>query len=190
MPLARYGLRPLLLRRRAGRPQLKRDPLDSRVRRASMKILRPLLAAAVASGHAIGCSRPGNATSQQHGSHAWLQLYIDADYRVSLDTADMTPMAQGAYLVWYETKHTSPKVEAGKPWNREIIRSLLRCDPLSFKTVRITVHYNDGPVVAAIGGDIADVASKPWKPVVSPSVDEATMRPACAFIAQRSARSR
>ncbi len=155
-----------------------------------MKILRPLLAAAIASGHAIGCSRPGNATSQQHGSHAWLQLYMDADYRVSLDTADMTPTAQGAYLVWYETKHTSPKVEAGKPWNREIIRSMLRCDPLSFKTVRITVHYDDGPVVAAIGGDVADVASKPWKPVVSPSVDEATMRPACAFIAQRSTGSR
>ncbi len=179
-----------MLRRRAGRPQLRRDPLDSRVRLISMKILHPLLAAAVASGHVIGCSRPGSATSEQHGSHAWLQLYMDADYRVSIDTADMTPTAEGAYLVWYETKHTSPKVEAGRPWNREIIRSLLRCDPLSFKTVRITVHYDDGPVVAAIGGDVADVASKPWKPVVSPSVDEATMRPACVFIAQRSARSR
>ena len=28
MPLAGHGLRPALLRRRAGRPQLKRDPLD------------------------------------------------------------------------------------------------------------------------------------------------------------------
>ena len=31
MPLAEHGLRPLLLRRRPGRPQLKRDPLGSTI---------------------------------------------------------------------------------------------------------------------------------------------------------------
>lgn len=128
------------------------------------------------------CGRPRDATPRDQIVHKWAQVFKDAEYQVSLDTAHIEPIPEGGYLVWYETQHARPKVEAGKRWNREIIRSLLRCDPLSFKTVRITVHYGDGPSVARRGGEIEDVADKPWKPVIPGSVDEGAMGTACAII--------
>jgi hypothetical protein len=131
---------------------------------------------------AYGC-HPGSTRSSQHDtSHDWRLLYHDTTYEVALDSSHIERQSDNAYLVWYQTRHATPKVEAGQPWNRELIRSLLRCDPLSFKTVRITLHYDAGPVVAARGGDVADVASEPWKPVTSGSVDEAALREACVVI--------
>jgi hypothetical protein len=53
---------------------------------------------------------------------------------------------------------------------------------LSFKTVRITLHYENGPVVAEQGSNVAAVADRPWKAVTSPSADEVAMTEACAVI--------
>jgi hypothetical protein len=116
--------------------------------------------------------------------HHWQVVYRDARYEVSLDTANVEAGPGGGSLVWYQTRHSEPRDEAGRLWNRELIRSLLRCEPLSFKTVRITVHLDDGPVVAERGGKLADVRDEPWRPVGSPSVDEAAMSQACAVISR------
>jgi len=131
-----------------------------------------------------GCGTPPSRPSQEGSSHDWRLVYKDATYEVSLDSSHIDLQPDGAYLVWYQTRHAAPKVEVGQPWNRELIRSLLQCDPLAFKTVRITLHYDAGPVVAAQGGEVADVADHSWKSPTSGSVDEAAMREACAVIAR------
>lgn len=130
------------------------------------------------------CGRPRGPRAEAEPRHEWRQAYGDSNYQVSVDTAHIERAPEGAYLVWLETKHASLQTEFGKPWNREIIRSLLRCAPLSFKTVRVTLQYNDGPVIAAEGGDVASVADRPWKPVIPRSVDEARMSGACALISR------
>ena len=139
-----------------------------------------LLTSALVLGSA-GCALR-NQPSQDENSHDWRLVYHDAAYQVSLDSSHIELQSGGAYLVWYQTRHAAPKVEAGQPWNRELIRSLLRCDPLLFKTVRITLHYDAGPVVAARGGDLVAVADTPWKSPTAGSVDEEAMREACVVI--------
>jgi len=86
--------------------------------------------------------------------------------------------------VWYETIHATLREHDGQPWNREIIRSYLRCEPLSFKTVRITIFLNDGPAVAQEGGDPQDVAGQPWKDATA-RVDKAAMSRACEIITEQ-----
>jgi hypothetical protein len=55
----------------------------------------------------------------------------------------------------------------GRPWNRAIIRNLLRCEPLSLRTVRIRFFCDDGPEVHVTGGEATDVAVQPWKPATA-----------------------
>jgi hypothetical protein len=115
--------------------------------------------------------------------HAWHQVYADSSFVVSLDLAHVSGVRQkDSAAVWYETRHLAMREHEGKPWDREIIRSLLRCEPLSFKTVLTTIFLKDGPPLAQIGGAEADVRTKPWRPVLPNSVDEAAMRGACQVL--------
>ena len=123
-----------------------------------------------------------NHPSQDENPHDWRLVSPDAASPVSLDSPHTDPQPGGAYPFWSQTRHAAPKVEAGQPGTRELIRSLLRCDPLLFKTVRITLHYDAGPVVAARGGDLVAVADTPWKSPTAGSVDEEAMREACVVI--------
>lgn len=115
--------------------------------------------------------------------HKWRQVYADTSYVVSLDIAHVNPGPEDDSLaVWYETRHLAMRDHEGKPWNREIIRSLLRCEPLSFKTVLTTIFLENGPPIAQIGGRAADVREKLWRPVGPDTVDEAAMRGACKLL--------
>ena len=133
----------------------------------------------------IGCvsARSEFVTPFKLSDHAWRQVYADTSFVVSLDLAHVSGVPQtDSVAVWYETRHLAMREHEGKPWNREIIHSLLRCEPLSFKTVLTTIFLNDGPPVAQIGGVQADVRTKPWRPVLRDSVDEAAMRGACRIL--------
>ena len=134
---------------------------------------------------AIACrsARSEFITPLELSDHAWHQVYADTSFVVSLDLAHVSGNPQkDSVAVWYETRHLAMREHEGKPWNREIIRSLLRCKPLSFKTVLTTIFLNNGPPVAQIGGVQADVGTKPWRPVLPNSVDEAAMRGACQVL--------
>src|SRR5215213_8150977 len=64
----------------------------------------------------------------------WRPLYSDSAYATALDVAHVFPGPEKDTLeVWYENRHRVMRDEGGKPWNREVIHSLLRCEPLSFK---------------------------------------------------------
>ena len=133
----------------------------------------------------IGCAsaRSEFVTPFELSDHSWHQVHADTSFVVSLDLVHVSGAPQmDSVAVWYETRHLAMREHEGKPWNREIIRSLLRCEPLSFKTVLTTIFLNDGPPVAQIGGVQADVRTKPWRPVLPDSVDEAAMRGACQVL--------
>jgi hypothetical protein len=143
-----------------------------------------VLASALVVLGAIACGQPDRATTEDWLAHGWHQVFKDADYQVSLDTAHIERGPDDSYLVWYETVHATLRGHNGRPWNREIIRSYLRCDPLSFKTVRITIFLNDGPAVAQEGGDPQDVADQSWKDATAP-VDKVAMTRACEIIIEQ-----
>lgn len=96
---------------------------------------------------ATGCDWPDRATTADGPAPGRKQVFKDADYQVSLDTAHIERGPEDSYLVWYETVHGALREDDGQPWNREIIRSYLRRDPLSAKTVRITMFLNDAPAI-------------------------------------------
>lgn len=141
-------------------------------------------------GSGCASARTGFVTPFALRDHQWRQVYADTTYVVSLDVAHVSPgPEEDSLAVWYETRHLAMREHEGKPWNREIIRSLLRCEPLSFKTVLTTVFLDDGPPIAQIGGREADVREKPWRPVRPDTVDEAAMRGACKFLNRTTAPS-
>lgn len=116
----------------------------------------------------------------------WEELYRDDLFFVSLDVAHVDPGPEpDTFAVWYRTDRLETQFEDEQPWNREIIRSLLRCDPVQFKTVRITVFLDDGPPVAQEGGSMAEAARVEWRDPVLESIDEASMEGACAKVAGR-----
>lgn len=115
--------------------------------------------------------------------HEWAPVYADESFVVSLDVAHVSPGPEDDSLaVWYETRHLEMREHEGSPWNREVIHSLLRCDPLSFKTVRTTIFLEHGPPIAQIGGLMAEVLGRPWRPAGPGSVDEGAMRGACEVV--------
>ncbi|MGH7575677.1 MAG: hypothetical protein ACREM1_11220 [Longimicrobiales bacterium] len=124
----------------------------------------------------------GSLSAQDQSAHRWQELYEDASCHFFLDTANVEEGRPGnAYLVSYQTIHGKRREHDGVPWNREIIRSLLRCEPVSFMTVHITIYLDDGPPVAREGGDLEDVVDQPWKEAAA-SVDRPAMKRAREII--------
>ncbi len=146
-----------------------------------MRVHGSLLGTALLVLGATACDQPDRATTEDRPAHSWQQVFKDADYQVSLDTAHIEPGPDESYLVWYETVHATLREYEGQPWSREIIRSYLRCNPLSAKTVRITIFLDDGPAVVHDSGDPQDLADQPWWDVTA-RVDKAAMSRACEII--------
>ena len=116
-------------------------------------------------------------------NHRWQEVYQDEEFRVSLDLAHIEEgLEPDTFAVWYQTQRFVMQEEDGEPWNREVIRSLLRCTPLEFKTVRVTVFLDDGPPVAQVGATLEDISDQPWRAVIPESIDAASMKGACALI--------
>ncbi len=103
---------------------------------------------------------------------------------MSLDVANVAEGPEpNTYAVRYQTERFVMQDEDGEPWNREVIRSLLQCQPLEFKTVRVTVFLDAGPPVDQVGGSVEDIAEEPWR-AVRASIDAASMEGACSLIAE------
>lgn len=113
--------------------------------------------------------------------HRWTILFVDSAYRVSLDTANVVRRSDGSYSVTYETWHVRGETDAGLAFNREEVRSLLRCAPLGFRTLQVSLFLNAGPPLRVQPGDGAPSRS-PWRVPRPGSVDLAVMRHACQLI--------
>jgi hypothetical protein len=111
----------------------------------------------------------------------WALLLADSTYRVSLDTASIARRSDGSYAVLYETWHVRGETDAGLTFNREEVRSLLRCDPLGFRTLQVSLFLNHGKPLRVQPGDGASSHS-PWRTPGRGSVDLSVMRRACAVI--------
>lgn len=90
------------------------------------------------------CRPPGDhRTSESAGTSpfgsdaAWAPLYNDSSVSVALDTTDVEERGPNEYLVRYLTRWATPRqTEAPTPFNRELILSLLRCNPIKTKVPR------------------------------------------------------
>ena len=117
-------------------------------------------------------------------AHHWVAVHDDARYHVSLDTAHVRRDGGGVYLVWFETRHAAIARDGGHPFDREVIRDFIRCDPLAFKNVGAMLSLGDGPVVVWQGGDVRRASATQWKPTTPGSVDESAFSEACRLLGE------
>lgn len=117
-------------------------------------------------------------------SGRWVQLGRDANYTVWIDTValkreylDHMP----GYLVWYRTDHTAPRLHHRKPFNREIVESVVACDSLWFKVRSVDMRMNDERPIALQRADVDDLMQQPWRRVELGTVEEAAAQAACHF---------
>lgn len=109
----------------------------------------------------------------------WAIVFFHTDLTVALDTTRMEPMPDGSYLLWFQKIWVTPRKAESRPFNRELIHALVRCKPLAFKTVSVTLFYDEGPPVAEAGGSVSEATKKEWKTPTPGSADEGGFQQAC-----------
>jgi hypothetical protein len=144
-------------------------------------IMRRLPLMAAAFSFASACS---NALARD--SAHWMQVARDANYTISIDTARIeVPEHRQWYVVWYRTEHAQPRLHKGKPFNRETVKSLLRCDDYSFKIASIDMSIGAGHIVATQRATADEIAKQPWRNVERWTIEETVARAACDVARQR-----
>jgi hypothetical protein len=114
----------------------------------------------------------------------WIEVFRNSDYGVMVDTVNVGRRRDGTYVVQYETWHLHGEVDEGRRFNREVIRSELRCAPIGFRTIEVTLFLDHGPALSRRPGDGAAPGS-PWRVPGATSVDLAAMRATCRILRAR-----
>jgi hypothetical protein len=145
-------------------------------------LLAALLVTDVACGHGLVRQAPVLGDTSALGL-GWMRVFTDTAFTVAVDTSRVERRPDGAYLLHFQTRWVRPhQTQAPMPFNREEISTILRCVPLSYKTVHVGVYLDDGPLVAEQGGAVANAESAPWKTPVPGTADERSFMAACSVV--------
>jgi hypothetical protein len=125
---------------------------------------------------AVAVSRPAEPAPAR-----WVELFRNADYRVSLDTANVGRRPDGTFRVRYETWHLHGEVDAGLHFNREEVESELRCAPVGFRTFAVSLFLDQSAELVRRSGAGATPGA-PWQIPGLQSVDLEVMREACRVL--------
>src|SRR5687767_1890477 len=77
----------------------------------------------------VGCTDAAATGASGH----WVTVGRDGNYTVAIDTATLKRGYLDfatVYYVSYHTRHAVPRLHDGKKFNRELVRSVVRCDSL------------------------------------------------------------
>lgn len=137
-----------------------------------------VLSACTTQGRAPAASVPSGPVNDASGR---VLLHEDG-FEVRLDTTRVEREADGSYRLRFETRHAHQRIAGARPFNRGHLELLVRCDPLSFKTVSQVLSLNDGPAVFRQESALAALADSAWKPAPTGSIDARFLRAACAAL--------
>lgn len=116
-----------------------------------------------------------NASASDRGHH-WQVVARDSSYQIAVDTMRIGRRNNVWYAVWYRTDHTQTRLHNGKPFNRELVESLLRCDNLSFKVLSVDMSMAGDLPIARQRTPVGD---QPWRSVERGTIEETVARAAC-----------
>jgi len=120
----------------------------------------------------------------------WIPVFRDSAFRIALDTSRIKRVGSNTYLLWMQTRWFLPRRGGTKrtasPFNRELIHTFLRCEPLAYKVARTVVSLDDGPPVDSVGAGVAAAKRADWHPVSSGSADAGAGAQACEVLSHRS----
>jgi CubicO group peptidase (beta-lactamase class C family) len=119
-------------------------------------------------------SATDSASAYPPAGAAWTEIFSDpkagnrgAGIRSAVDTRSARRLDDGSYLVWTQVIHESPAFDAGKPYNTQVSRFILRCETPTdgrFKRVSSIGFLNDGPPVFLDVAGLAAARAQPWTP--------------------------
>ena len=113
-------------------------------------------------------------------SSTWVRVADDNNYSISIDTSRIeTPGHRQWVVAWYRTDHAQARLHKGKPFNRETVKALLRCDDFSFKIERVDMSLRKDGIVARQRASADEIAKQPWRNVERGTIEESVARQAC-----------
>jgi hypothetical protein len=120
----------------------------------------------------------------------WLIVFSDSAFQIALDTSRVTRVEANSYLLWMQTRWLVPRSGAIKrtpsPFNRELIHTFLRCEPVAFKVARTVVSLDDGPTIDSTGAGVVAARRSAWHSSNPGSADAAAGIGTCRILARRS----
>lgn len=119
------------------------------------------------------------------GTRGWARVYSDTNYVVSIDTAHLDQRVFGINIVWYRTQHRRDREYRGRPWNREIIQSVLLCDSLEYKVRSVDLSLGSRAPISRQRATLRELGAQPWRRIVPGTPDEVTARAACDMLRRR-----
>ncbi|HYC49983.1 MAG TPA: hypothetical protein VEB19_02625 [Gemmatimonadaceae bacterium] len=119
---------------------------------------------------------------------AWVVIARDAHYDVEIDRARTKTgrmASQGRWVnvveTWYRTSHKLPRLHKGKEFDREVVRSVVRCDNLTFKVASIAMSRGNGRPITRQVTSGEELYRQRWRPVERGTTEEIAAQAACHF---------
>lgn len=137
---------------------------------------RNWLLAVGALGFLTGCGNESNPDSKR-----WVRVARDANYEIAIDTTRIEPHGLYGYLVWYRTDHAAQRLHKGKPFNREVVQSELRCKEMEFKVVSVDLSMGSARPISEQRTEPRDLEDQKWRTVERGTTEEMAATAACHF---------
>lgn len=116
----------------------------------------------------------------------WIAVLSDSSFEIALDTSRIERADAKSYLLWMQTRWLTPRRGSTKrtpsPFNRELIHTFLRCEPLAYKVARTVVSLGDGPPIDSLGGGVDVARRAPWRSATRGSADAVAGAEACRLL--------
>jgi len=114
----------------------------------------------------------------------WVLVVRDANYNVFIDTASLKAHYSD-FMVWYRTDHAQPRSHKDRPFNRELVHSLLDCRDLEFKVLAVDLSMNGGRPVSRQRTPENELQRQAWRTVVRGTSEEIAAAAACTYARRR-----
>jgi len=126
--------------------------------------------------------------SARDGSRRWLRVAHDSSYDIAIDTTRIASRYGHEYVVWYRTDHAVTHLYKGKPFNREIVQSVLQCGNLSFRVASVDMYLGGSRPIAQQRTSPGELGGQPWRHVERGTIEEVAAQATCSFARQNELR--
>ncbi len=115
----------------------------------------------------------------------WQTLLTEPGFRIAMDTSRMRPGPEHVWLLRFVTAHATPQGSDSLRFDRGRIRLLVRCHPLSFKSVSQELALGDSRPVFRQAWPPRGPHALPWRVPAADATDGRFLSAACAILEAR-----
>lgn len=114
------------------------------------------------------------------GGERWHRVAVDPNYVIYMDTL-VQRRSDGSFETTFKTDHEAPRLRDGKPFDREIVTSIVRCDSLWFKVRSVDMSLGDSRPISQQRDDAMAVLDQPWRRVEHGTSEHIAAEAACHY---------